>query len=669
MRVKKMAIVFIVLATLSGSTYFWYRNISTGVPSPLQVYWFIPDGLRAEPEVFKIYEWAKQGHLPNIYKMMTEGSYGYSIPVYPGHTPTNFATLFTGETAKHHGISDGALRPFGQPLKQITSSGFSSVAKKKEPLWYTLEKNNITSTLISIPGSTPPETTAGNVIKGRWSNWGTDFQSVIFQSSNDAAFVKDIGHNDREFQSGKRLTIFSRARDIERWRVVVRSFSPEREVELSHWGLTLYALLIDTVDDQKEHYDCAVFSADRRTVLAKLCEGQWSGWLPVQLEQKQNNADVSAETFLKIKIIRMGEKDFFRFRFLYDGLNETLTFPKSLFERFHAATGPMVDFVDNFPAQLIYFLEDKITFLEELHLSFDWHQRALNFFLRENRQNVIIHNIYSPNQMLSSRWWMRYMDPLSAHYGSATEEEKQQAFLDVLAMYKRVDDILGEAFKNISPNTYVIVSSDHGVAPLNATVHLNTLFHKKGWLHYTYNQNNKKFVVDWVKTRVIFLQSNHVFINPMGLGGASERQNGASYEKLRSQVHEALMELKTPEGASPFEAVLTREQAGEQMELPEDTIGDLVIVSHLGYLPVEDISSSKAIFEGALLSGYKQTLNPQKNKSLWTPFMVMGPGVRKNHAIEKPLEHVDQYRFVMDILGQHSMGSSQRDLRQEIRAQ
>ena len=58
--------------------------------------WFIPDGLRADPQVFNIFQWAREGKLPNIKKMMEMGSYGYSIPVFPSHTPANFAALVTG---------------------------------------------------------------------------------------------------------------------------------------------------------------------------------------------------------------------------------------------------------------------------------------------------------------------------------------------------------------------------------------------------------------------------------------------------------------------------------------------------------------------------------------------------------------------------------------------
>ena len=38
----------------------------------------------------------------------------------------------------------------------------------------------------------------------------------------------------------------------------------------------------------------------------------------------------------------------------------------------------MVDFVDNYPAQLVYYDEDKKIFQDEATMSFDWHKSGLN---------------------------------------------------------------------------------------------------------------------------------------------------------------------------------------------------------------------------------------------------------------------------------------------------
>src|SRR5262245_29788919 len=94
---------------------------------PLRLYWFIPDGMRADPDVFNVYRWAREGKMPNLRKMMERGAYGYVRPVFPSHTPANFATLFTGAFPEVHGVNDGPMRTEGNPLSQVSVGGFSSV--------------------------------------------------------------------------------------------------------------------------------------------------------------------------------------------------------------------------------------------------------------------------------------------------------------------------------------------------------------------------------------------------------------------------------------------------------------------------------------------------------------------------------------------------------------
>ena len=206
---KKKA--FLLFFTLLALSLYGWMNPKTPDISQAQstkLYWFIPDGLRADPYQFNIFKWAQEGKLPNIKYLMENGSYGFSIPVFPGHTPSNFASLFTGVFPKDHGITDGPLRLHGYPLRIVSKSGFSSTSKLLNPIWYTLEQNNISSTLLSVPGSTPPEIEEGNIIKGRWGNWGINFPAIIFHSEKDTLFRKQLSINDRVFNLGKKLTQF-----------------------------------------------------------------------------------------------------------------------------------------------------------------------------------------------------------------------------------------------------------------------------------------------------------------------------------------------------------------------------------------------------------------------------------------------------------------------------
>src|SRR3989338_4512152 len=91
---KKIIFLLVIISVLIGSDSFSSQKETIKAE---KVYWFIPDGVRAEPDIFTIYKWAEEGKLPNIKRMMENGAYGYSIPDFPGHTPVNFASLRSEE--------------------------------------------------------------------------------------------------------------------------------------------------------------------------------------------------------------------------------------------------------------------------------------------------------------------------------------------------------------------------------------------------------------------------------------------------------------------------------------------------------------------------------------------------------------------------------------------
>jgi predicted AlkP superfamily phosphohydrolase/phosphomutase len=632
-----------------------------------KLYWFVPDGLRADPGVFKIFDWAKEGKLPNIARMMREGSYGYSIPVFPSHTPVNFATLFTGVSPKRHGVADGPIRLQGYPLKIVSQTGFSSVAKTIDPFWYTLEQAGKIVSLLSVPGTTPPEITSGQVVKGRWGGWGVEFPSVIFHSSDDREFRELLGWNDKVFQFGKKLTEFVKATEPEGWTVAMpKSFSPVVEVNLRNWEQDLFVLLTDNSDDGKVNYDHAYFSGNKSRIEFDLAEGAWSDWFPTtlsyrpqknyqenmpqRLQLEQDISRLSFPTHARVKVIKLGEAGFFRIRVLYDGLNESVTLPQSLAGELEHAAGPMVDFVDNFPPQLVYFPQDRRTFMEESEMSFAWHKRAQKYFFENVNQDVFIQSIYSPNQMLTSRWWMGLIDPSAASFSTAAPDARAQALDEVLGMYRHIDDMIGEALNRRGPQAYVVLSSDHGVLPLNYEVRLNNFFAKKGWLNFSENKTTGLLQIDWPRTKVVFLNMNHVFLKPEGLAGNYRPSSGPAYQKLRREVAEALRGLRDDMGGTPLEDLRTREEAGA-WGLPGERIGDLVIANRAGYGWIEDVTKDTAVFATSLKGGYKQAVLPEQNEGLWTPFLIVGPGVRPGHKISRPIQHIEQYPTVMRLLG------------------
>lgn len=611
-----------------------------------RLHWFIPDGLRADPETFDVFRWADEGKLPHLKALMARGSYGYSIPAFPSHTPANTATLLTGALPEVHGVADGPMHVEGHPLARPSLGGFSSGARKVPAVWSLLENAGKSVFVLSVPGSTPPELGPGGVtVRGRWGGWGPELPAVIFESAS-AERRQAMARSARLFLVGEELTRFTES-VAAAWPAAPASELPPLEIDLTASGAPLYGLLVDLAGDEREGYDHLVLSRDRTTTLATLGAGDWSGWLPATARWKE----VDVATHQRVELIKVGGDGFFRVRVLFDGLNRLVTEPPEVAAGLHADLGPMVDYPDSFPAQLVYYPEDKAAFLSEAQQSLDWHTAAVDAVARRYRPDVFIHGIYTPNQMLTSRWWLGHIDPTSRRYGEVDAVQREALWSEVLSMYQGVDAALGRAAAHAGSDTLLVLSSDHGVIPLDRWVHLNNLFAERGWLTVTPDAQTGAPEVDWARSRVVFLNTYHVYIDPDGLGGDWTRAAGPTYDALRSEVVLALETLREGELA-PVVRVTRWEDAERGVDLPADRVGDLVLSSRAGYAWNEQLTADHALFGDALVSGYKQGVSPETTPGLWTPFLIVGPGIRAGHRIAAPIHAIDQLPTLLRSLGQ-----------------
>lgn len=633
------------------------QESSRELPKARKLYWFIPDGMRADPNLFDIFAWAREGKFPNIKKMMDNGAYGYCIPVFPSHTPVNFASLLTGAYPKTHGVADGPMHIEGRPLNKVAIGGFSSTAKKIPPIWIDMEENNKKVVLLSMPGSTPPELDEGITIRGRWGGWGADFHALNFQSKGDFSERKKQGRASRLFFFGPQLTRYIDIKEASGWENVPTSYSLPLETEMQGWGASIFVYIYDRSDDQRVNYDRIAFSLDKQSIITNLKQGQWSQWSPIQLRWQDSSVDSDFKIkIIKLKIDKLADNGFFRIRCFYNNLNRYIAKPPEVAEELVNEVGPMVDFVDNFPPQLIYYPEDKKTFLEEADMSFEWHKKATRFILEKYQPDVYIHDVYTPNQMLSSRWWLGFIDPVSKRYQEVNKEKRKQLWEEVLDMYKKLDDILGEYLSNADENTLIVLSSDHGMTPLNKWVKLNNLFAREGLLKFTINQETGEPIIDWENSQVVYLKMDNIYIHPEGLAGNWKRANGPEYEGLRDRVINLLRDLQDEDGENPAVAVVKWEDVEEFLDLPQDRVGDLIIANEAGFGWNEEISSDLAIFATPLKTGYKQAILPKETKGMWTPFVIMGPGVKKNYKFKNPIQMVDQYPTIMHLMGMEIPG-------------
>lgn len=659
----------LLLLILGGAflLLFWFQisplRSVIAASKDVKLYWFIADGMRAEEDLFTVYEWANEGKLPNIKKLMENGAYGYSIPDFPTLTSTNIASLLTGAKPITHGVVEGAMRIEGTPLDKASINGFSSASKKVAPIWTTLENAGKKVALLSVPGSTPPELKNGVTVRGRWGNWGMDTPAVIFEPKSNFQMRKETVQDFYFFTLDKNLTRFVDTPPASGWENAPASFSKTIEAKFEAHGGALFAYIFDTTDDGTVNYDKVRFSSDKKTTLADLSEGQWSEWVPLALSFEGKTVDSQ----VKVRVIKLWTDGRFRIRVLYNTLNQYIAEPQGVAAELTKAVGPMVDFLDNclclgMAPQLIVEKEDESVALEEARMSWDWHRKAAGYIMENWKPDAFIQDFYTPNQMLVSRWWMGKVDPNRKEYDP---KQAEKAWQDLLELYQGIDSVIGEVMAKADSNTLIVLSAEHGTAPLYKQVRLNNLFAQKGWLKFTVDETNGKPIIDWDNSKVVYLKMAHVYINPSGLGGNWKRASGAEYEKLRNEVIQSIDELRDTDGTKPLAQAVKWEDAPAVFDLPTDRVGDLVLGAKTGYRFWEEPTKDGVTFTTPLATGYKETVNPQ-DPAVRTPFVIAGPGVKKGVALPEPVRHIDQLPTILRLMGVPAPSHTEGKVLEEI---
>jgi hypothetical protein len=180
-------------------------------------------------------------------------------------------------------------------------------------------------------------------------------------------------------------------------------------------------------------------------------------------------------------------------------------------------------------------------------------------------------------------------------------------------------------------------------------VRINNLLAKNGLLKFTINNNTGEPQIDWQGSKAIFLKMDNIYVSPSGLAGNWTRSNGPEYESLRQNITALLLGLEDTDGTHPVASVTRWEDVSEFLNLPQDRVGDLVIANRLGYGWEEEMTENREIFSVPLETGYKQAVDP-KEKSVWAPFIIMGPGIRKGYAINRTLLLTEEYPTILQAM-------------------
>jgi hypothetical protein len=197
--------------------------------------------------------------------------------------------------------------------------------------------------------------------------------------------------------------------------------------------------------------------------------------------------------------------------------------------------------------------------------------------------------------------------------GYTTERSKRFAgFID--HAYADADHVIARLEGLLTPRDALFVTSDHGMTPLYAEIYPNEILKRAGLVRMAVGDS-----FDPGSPAVALATSGvaHVYINPAAPPGTLEA------------VRRELTAFRLPDGESPWDRVVLREQAGElTLDAPES--GDLILLAKPGIgLSVKRPGFTSGRSEEYGGHGYRAAF-----AELDATFLAAGPGVSRGRVKE-----------------------------------
>jgi predicted AlkP superfamily phosphohydrolase/phosphomutase len=127
---------------------------------------------------------------------------------------------------------------------------------------------------------------------------------------------------------------------------------------------------------------------------------------------------------------------------------------------------------------------------------------------------------------------------------------------ELLNFYRQVDGAVGEALDRSPPDTVIIVMSDHGFAPFDRAVHLNTWLMKEGFLALDdpANVGDEELFphVDWSKTQAYSLGLNGLYLNLKGREVNGVVAPGEEAAAVITRLTGRLLAFRDPQSGDPI---------------------------------------------------------------------------------------------------------------------
>ncbi len=526
-------------------------------------------------------QWMGEGKLPNFQKLASQGGFYRLQTSSSPESPTSWASFAIGGNAGKHNIYDFLVRDvktyypdYGLVKREYPRFLFDYIPTSRMKItsirggtsfWVTAGQAGVRSAVLTVPVTFPPETVpTGEMLsglplpdirgtQGTFYYFGTDLsryeegntemggllKRLVFEG--DTAQTELVGPPNpivlvkmqalRKKGAGMTEADQARLAELEAQRDIRVPFTVR-------WNRDAKAATIDIQDSQ-----------------VRLAEGEWSKWVPLEFRV---NFLVRLYGMAQLYLIRAhGELQLyispvnFRPEAPVVPISSPASFSKDLYEQLGTfrtlgwaeATWPLN--------------EDRIdeqAFLDDLFRAFDDRAQVILHEIDSKRFDLVIGVIEATDRVQHMFW--RFIDPTHPMYDAGQAAKWGDA---IERVYRRADQLTGEVLKRVSPDTAVLVVSDHGFHSFKYGVNLNTWLVDNGYIARPGAALGDKNLndlfggggqfwenVDWSRTRAYSIGLGQVYFNLRGRESQGIVRPGEDYKRLSDELAAKLLTMTDP---------------------------------------------------------------------------------------------------------------------------
>jgi predicted AlkP superfamily phosphohydrolase/phosphomutase len=224
-------------------------------------------------------------------------------------------------------------------------------------------------------------------------------------------------------------------------------------------------------------------------------------------------------------------------------------------------------------------------FLEDFRATLKTRGAAILKMLRKEPWDLFVAHIIETDRLHHFLW---------GNYEHG-DEKLAPAFVDC---YRQVDEFIGRFVEAVPRSYELIVLSDHGSCAIKQEVYLAHWLMINGYLKFTKEKPESMDDID-ASSKAYVLDPGRIFINLQGREPRGSVAPGEPYDRLRSELAEAIQALRDPDDDSPIvKQVHFREDIynGSQFSRAPD----LLVETYDGYDVKGSISQTKLLGRGPL---------------------------------------------------------------------